>query len=145
MARRRWTGGCSSKDTLKPQCFANVRKTENTGSSSTPTFEQFQAAKRKEWATSFRPAKRKNSIDTGGDVPINCGIVFDGNQLKLNQRSASLSVTVPKVSTKDQLLAAGLAKHKAHSINLIKDWKISMSKYLCGNLCLVKLQIPMRQ
>ena len=37
------------------------------------------------------------------------------------QRSASLSVTVPKVSTKDQLLAAGLAKHKAHSKNLIKD------------------------
>ena len=30
-------------------------------------------------------------------------------------------MTVPKVSTKDQLLAAGLAKHKAHSKNLIKD------------------------
>ena len=39
-------GGCSSKNILKSQSSANVRKTENTGSSSTPTFEQFQAAKR---------------------------------------------------------------------------------------------------
>ena len=45
---------------------------------------------------------------------------YDGNQLK-PQRSANLSVKVPKVSTKDELLATGLAKHKAHSKNLIKD------------------------
>ena len=93
-------GSCSSKNILKSQSSANVHKTENTGSSSTPTFEQFQAAKRKERATSFRPAKRKTSVDTSGDVAINFGIMlFDGNQLK-PQRSASLSVTVPKVSTK---------------------------------------------
>ena len=114
-------GICSSKNIVKLQSSANVCKNENTGSSSTPTFEQFQAAKRKERAASFRPAKRKTSVDTSGDVAINFGIMlFDGNQLK-PQRSASLSVMVPKVSTKDQLLAAGLAKHKAHSKNLIKD------------------------
>ena len=38
-------------------------KTENTGSSSTPTFEQFQTAKTKERAASFRQAKRKTSVD----------------------------------------------------------------------------------
>ena len=55
-------GGCSSKNILKSQPSANVRKTENTGSSSRPTFEQFQVAKRKERAASFRPAKRKTSV-----------------------------------------------------------------------------------
>ena len=76
-------GGCSSKNVLKSQSSANVRKTENTGSSSTPTFEQFQTAKTKERAVSFRPAKRKTSVDTIGDVAINFGIMlFDGNQLK---------------------------------------------------------------
>ena len=45
---------------------------------------------------------------------------FDGNQLK-PQMSKNLSGKVPKVSTKDELLAAGLAKHKAHSKNLVKD------------------------
>ena len=87
-------GGCSSKNILKSQSSANVRKTENTGSSSTPTFEQFQAAKRKERAASFRPAKRKTSVDTSGDVAINFGIMlFDGNQLK-PQRSARFQQTV---------------------------------------------------
>ena len=43
-----------------------------------------------------------------------------GNQLK-PRRSKNLSVKVPNLSTKSELLAAGLAKHKAHSNNLVKD------------------------
>ena len=73
---------------------------------------------RKERASNFRlkgnTVKRKKSgDDNSGEVAINFGIMFfDGNQLK-PQRSANLSVKVPKVSTKDELLAAGLAKHKS--------------------------------
>lgn len=118
--------GCSSNAILNPQSSACVDKLKSEGTGSTPTFEAFQATKRKERASNFRPkgntAKRKKSgDDTGGEVAINFGIMFfDGNQLK-PQRSANLSVKVPKVSTKNELLAAGLAKHKAHSKNLIED------------------------
>ncbi|CAB4044555.1 Hypothetical predicted protein, partial [Paramuricea clavata] len=75
-----------------------------------------------------------NGNDTSGEVAINFGMMFyDGNQLK-PQRSANLSVKVPKVSTKDELLATGLAKHKAHSKNLIKDNIKYVLLYPAGSL-----------
>ena len=114
------------KGILKPRSSIKLVKSQNTSECSTPTFETFQTTKRNERASSFRSngkaAKRKKSVDyTTGEVVINFGIMFfNGNQLK-PQRSKNLSVKVPKVSTKDELLAAGLAKHKAHSTNLVKD------------------------
>ncbi len=141
--------GCSSRAVPKPQSSASVDKlsegTKSEGTSSTPTFETFQATKRKERASNFRPKgntvkRKKSGDDNSGEVAINFGIMFfDGNQLK-PQRSANLSVKVPKVSTKDELLAAGLAKHKAHSKNLIKDNIKYVLLYPDGSLVIDKLR-----
>ena len=62
------------------------------------TLEKFQATKRKERASSFRPKgnarkRQKTQDDTSEEVVINIGIMFyNGDQLK-PQRSKNLSVT----------------------------------------------------
>ena len=107
---------------------SSVDVTRGTGTSSTATFENFQMMKSKERASNFRPAgkaaKRKKvaaNVDETGDVKVNIGIMFfDGSELK-PQRGKNLPIKVPKASLKNDILNAGLAKHKAHFHNMIKD------------------------
>ena len=73
--------GCSSRAVPKPQSSASVDKLKAECTSSTPTFEAFQATKRKERASNSRPKghtvkPKKSGDDTSGKVAINFSIMF---------------------------------------------------------------------
>ena len=85
-------------------------------------FNEFRAKKEQERGSHFRRTKGKRkrpNEDVEEKVKINIGIMlFDGSELK-KQRGKSLTLELPKNSTKDVLLKASIDKHVAHSRDMV--------------------------